>query len=439
MEEEKGISLADMFRMIFSQKWLALIIAAVITVVGVLGFTYVYNPRASVYTVKYNLNLPGGNNGVYYKYPDGTILYFNSVISENSIKNICKDNESFEDINIEKMISRGDITFKVEAPSKESTDNEEVKQFVISVKKRYFPNDNVAREFLTELASVPVKFLRDMKIDTYMYLNLASNAMDYETEIENIVSQVDYLRNEYRTLINIYGYSFTVETGKTLQYYLLELENFLDTQIIENLLTEIRDNFYIKSLSLKAKYELDLKACEREFNKASATLENLLKVTTTDSTNAQVIKNQSDLVETLRYKKQDLTNYIERGVVNPDIENEIQAIADTVREFTRVYESTVVNAIYDKLSFVSFSNINVLTVDGGTGLVTSVVLSLVIGIVIALITAFIVGWVKKKKKETAPVPDRSRVSLLEMPVVEIDPGRQDNCDLPEPPENGAEQ
>ena len=51
MEEEKGISLADMFRMIFSQKWLALIIAAVITVVGVLGFTYVYNPRASVYTV----------------------------------------------------------------------------------------------------------------------------------------------------------------------------------------------------------------------------------------------------------------------------------------------------------------------------------------------------------------------------------------------------
>ena len=110
-----------------------------------------------------------------------------------------------------------------------------------------------------------------------------------------------------------------------------------------------------------------------------------------------------------------------------------------MREFTRVYESTVVNAIYDKLSFVSFSNINVLTVDGGIGLVTSVVLSLVIGIVIALITAFIVGWVKKKKKETAPVPDRSRVSLLEMPVVEIDPGRQDNCDLPEPPENGAEQ
>lgn len=437
MEEEKGVSLADIFRMIFSQKWLALIIAAAITVIGVLGFTYIYNPRASVYTVRYKLNLPGGSNGSYYKYPDGAIMYFNSIVSEESIQTIIGGNANFKEHikDVDKMIERGDISFTVEQASENGNNSDAERQFVLSAKKRYFSNDRTAREFLTEIASIPVKYLKDMKIDTDMYLNIASNALDYETEIENIVSQIDYLRNEYRTLINNYGYSFTVENGRTLQYYLLELETFLDNQVIDNLLTRIRTGNFIKSESLRAKYELDLIALEREYNKAYATLENLLKVTTTDSTNAQVIKTQSDLVETLRYKKEDLTNYIQNGVVNEEIGLEIETIAATVRGYTNRYE-TVINSVYDKLSFITFADINVITVEGGRGLATTVILSLLAGIIVALIVAFIVGWFKTKKKETSPVPDRSHARLLEMPVVDVEPEHTD--DNPGPPEKPAE-
>ena len=49
-KEEGGISIGDIFRTIFSQKWLALIITAVITVVGTVGI-YFYGSTKVDYSV----------------------------------------------------------------------------------------------------------------------------------------------------------------------------------------------------------------------------------------------------------------------------------------------------------------------------------------------------------------------------------------------------
>ena len=51
---EGGITLGYIFRTIFSQKWLALIIAAVITVAGALGL-YFMGKSGTVYSVSFVL------------------------------------------------------------------------------------------------------------------------------------------------------------------------------------------------------------------------------------------------------------------------------------------------------------------------------------------------------------------------------------------------
>ena len=72
IENEGGITIGQIFRTIFSQKWLALIIAAVITLAGTLGL-YFLGKNDETYSVSFVLQLPntGEATSSAYTYPDG--------------------------------------------------------------------------------------------------------------------------------------------------------------------------------------------------------------------------------------------------------------------------------------------------------------------------------------------------------------------------------
>ena len=59
MEEKsvrgEGTTLGDIFRVIFSQKWLALILAAVLTAVCVVGLYFGYNKSKKYYSVSFEI------------------------------------------------------------------------------------------------------------------------------------------------------------------------------------------------------------------------------------------------------------------------------------------------------------------------------------------------------------------------------------------------
>ena len=90
MEEEKnGISLRDIFRIIFSQKWLALILAAAITLLCAVCIVYVYNPSKIDYSVSFKLDLLGRNGSAEtYRYPDGTTFHYLSLVSSATLNEI---------------------------------------------------------------------------------------------------------------------------------------------------------------------------------------------------------------------------------------------------------------------------------------------------------------------------------------------------------------
>ena len=91
--EEGGISIGDIFRTILSCKWLALVIAAVITIGGAVGL-YFYGASKQEYAVTFVMYMPGsGNSPVSYTYPDGTRFHFTDLVSVENLQRV-KENSA---------------------------------------------------------------------------------------------------------------------------------------------------------------------------------------------------------------------------------------------------------------------------------------------------------------------------------------------------------
>ena len=94
--EEGGLSLGDLFRIIFSQKWLALIIFIVVTALAAFGIYYVKGVMSKHYDVSFTFNLPKTEEGgpsskttsSAVAYPDGTPFYFTDMVSLKTLKSV---------------------------------------------------------------------------------------------------------------------------------------------------------------------------------------------------------------------------------------------------------------------------------------------------------------------------------------------------------------
>ena len=251
-----------------------------------------------------------------------------------------------------------------------------------------------------------------MTLDYDVYLTLASQADDYESEIGLLISQLESLEGELDSLIKTYG-GQVIAGGKSLSAHYNEIKAYSDKGTLSILLTRVKDEAIVKSEKAKEKYRVQKIKLQREYGVAKATLDNLLAVKQSGETSplivdAAVIKAQSDLVEKLFYELEDVEKYLTEGVVDTTFETQnIKPEYEAIKEFTDGLNQTVVE-VYNKTASVSFTKANVISVEGGTGLVTSIAISLVLGVVIALIVGFIAGKItldRRAKKQAAGAPD----------------------------------
>ena len=421
MEEEReegGISIGEIFRVIFSRKWLVLIITAVIAVAGTLGIYFGMNNSKREYVASFVLNLPGDDKTqIVYTYPDGTQFYYSDLVSAEILKEVKASDSAFDDIQVEAMANEGNISIV-------RTENQQKTEVVytINVKANYFKNKEVARRFITKLANVPGSHLAEMNISYDLYIDRAKSAIDYETEINNLLNQVNYIVKQYNTLISSVG-DVAVENGKTLSYYKQGLTAYVDEQkVLSNLLTEVQDKNYLKSEELIEKYKRDLTQLRKDLTKAEATLKNLLTLPDASGSNATVVKQQSDLVEDLKQKIKQLEIYtgtykyeegdeqggeIREPVIGDAVPQEFTVALNqaysTVEAFTAEYKD-ISSKVYGTSSMASFATSNVITTEGETGLIISFAISLVAGLIIAMIVGYIVGRVKLNKKSAKAAP-----------------------------------
>lgn len=405
MEENtarEGKSLGEIFRVIFAQKWLALILAVVVTAVCALGLYFGYNKSKKVYAVSFELELAGSYNAEQFthKFPDGTTFNYRNIISKENIENVKNSSDAYAKIDAKGLAGGGAISISRNITQLTEASYETVYTLTAAADK--FPNANVARDFLSALAAMPDKYLASMDIDYNVFLTTAQSALDYRTEIGDLLKQVKYLSDQYDALIEMYG-DVALDGGRTLAFYKQKIASYVeDKKVLANLLTVAEEGLYLKNENLKEKYRFDVSQLEIEYTKANNTLQNLLSNddTSGSASNATVIKQQSDLVEDLKRDKDLLNKYINEGKSGEAIpESFIASLAEahsTVEAFTEEYKQTS-TAVYGKSSSVTFTSSNVLSVSGGMSILKIMIISLALGIIVALVAAYVAGICLKKK------------------------------------------
>ena len=254
----------------------------------------------------------------------------------------------------------------------------------------------------TAVATRPVKYLGTIESDYNSYLNLANGATDYESQINFLKSQLNYVLYEFDNLVSNYGGDFSVK-GKSLSSYVNEIKAYKEKDRLTTLAVTARTNYYLKDDNNRTEYGIQILELERQLKLAQATLDKLTSVQGGGNItylDASVIKAQADLVGSLTQQHDDLKNYVENGTQNAGFASEIAKESAVLEEYTSSLKLAV-SEVYEKASAVTFINVNAVSSEGGTGLLTSILVSLVIGLVLGLIAAYIYGkFAPANKKKT---------------------------------------
>ena len=412
--ESGGITIGQIFRTIFSQKWLALIIAAVITIIGTLGL-YFIGKYTEVYSVSFVLQLPntGDASSTSYTYPDGESFYFTDLISAENLKKVAS-RDGFKNIDVDKMVREGDISIlrSVDRLDDDAKDGVYDLNYTIKVKAKYFKDDDMARDFIEALALFPKEHISSMDIDYDQSLTTSKSAITYSEQLTLLKEQAVYIQSNYSALINAHGREFVVKGGKTLAQYKDEIDAYISQDLFSALGKRAEEKGYVKSNDdAKLKYESELYTKKLALERAKRALEELknLQAGTGSIVHDEIIALSKEIAS-LEQEMEILQRYIDSfntaGNIAPaDFEAEVKKVESAVTAFTNGIKP-VASDVYGRVTKINYLSTNVVEVEGGIGLIMSLVIALVAGVVVASIVAYIVGWNKLKKTspQSAGVP-----------------------------------
>lgn len=420
MEENNGTTLGDILKPILKVKWLVLIITAVITLVGTLIINFAYNPTDTYYSMDFSLLLPEDDGNVIYTYPDGKKMHFADIVAADALAEVKQsDPNKFKDIDVSKIIDKSAIGIARNVTVRNSENAVPEVTYTITLKSQFVKDYNIARQYLTELASRPIKYLSSLETNHFVYYDLSEKADDYESELELLESQLDYVISEFEKLSETYGENFKAD-GKSITAHLNEIIAYKDKDRLGSLAIKVREEGILKNESVISEYEMKLKDLTKQRDLAQATLDNLLSTGSSSQGNviyvdATVIKQQSDLVESLNQQIETVNKYITGENVDSTFETRyIKTERDIIKAYTETLKS-VASEAYVKSSAVTFLSVNAVVREGGISLVVSILISFFVGVVISLIAGYVTGKVILNKKEqsiadvvTEPAPQTDK-------------------------------
>lgn len=409
MEEEKnGISLRDIFRIIFSQKWLALILAAAITLLCAVCIVYVYNPSKIDYSVSFKLDLLGRNGSAEtYRYPDGTTFHYLSLVSLATLNEIkTEGGEEFANLDVDNMVKSGAISISEDVNTVSGIVD---RTYTVKVKANYFANTDAARKFITSIAEYPCKYLSKINIEYNAAIKLYETSDDYARQIDYLNNQLSFLEQKYDSLISDYGNEFVVENGKTLKAYLAEIKAYGESSEFVNLKPKLLEGKHVKSNNCLNNYILEYKQVCKDVEDATFVLGEMTKGQSDALASAEAVRIQAEKVSSLKRKQSDLEHFVKK--VGENIEPmddvnldgtfaaDLKMVADKLSAFTDSLKN-VTDKVYKNVSRVFYVYSNVVNTTGGMGMATTAVLSIVVGVLVAAVTAYAVGYNKNKKTLT---------------------------------------
>lgn len=264
MEEENGLKLKDIIKVLLGNKWLYLIMVGLFFVAGVVGLS-IYSQQKSEYVAFYDYDIAGFSTNVdesgniYASYLDGEKFDPRSLITQEKIKEYFSNNEELKNLDAEKLYKNNVIksfgykikyaknNHKIDSNDADYIESNRGYELVLNAK---FLNKSQAK-VLSETIANEVLRISNIKIDKIqydMYLTYCDNTNNYPEKVSNLKNGIDYLKELSDSLSKTYG-DVILEEGKyggTDEKYFLESNSFSNWQ---KRLNYTFDSYYVESLS----------------------------------------------------------------------------------------------------------------------------------------------------------------------------------------------
>lgn len=417
-KNEEGISLSDLFKVAFGRKILLLIITLSVTIFGALFVGLYYNKNRQQYYINYEYVLPGIEEG---KYIDGSKFNYQMIISPSSLKAVKESNESFKNIDIDKLVDNDGIQLSCEITKSETTNGTEVKQLVdmkfkITTSAKYFKNSSQANAFVHAVIDQPynktLSLLDTIKYDVLLDNYKVSNV--YDTKADCLVKQYELLQTQYEELIEKYG-DVSTSDGKKLSDWYKELTIYFTENNVGSLVTELQEKGYVKNfssyqaelLSQKQKFESDKKFNQDKIDSFINIINSLNpNITTPDMAayNEIITELAVENVEIDRKLATIESQLANGGSTDPDyiaamkaydakMEKYDEALIKYTNDYKEVQKDVVTNG-----SYVSYKNNSVYT-QGGIKLLIAIPALLILGCFVGCVVNVCLDHKKLTKKE----------------------------------------
>ena len=431
-EEDEGVSLGQIFKVIFRRWKLLLIITFAIFVLGVLGSQLIYNKLKTNYTTTVEYEAVGINEGTYF---DNSKFNYRDMIKLNALEAVKASDENFSNIDVSDISKNEKISI-----TRNTKDNGGVQQvtFTITVAGKYFKDAGQAKDFLYQIALQPVN--ESIKIaeneNHKIYLKAYNEAKDFESQIDYLLKEIDYLYTSYSDLIKMYGdvdsQVSSTDNEKISSYQVLLATKFGKNdsayKTIQDLKTKLETKNYVKDFAknkeaLENKRASLLKDIEENSTVISALEESIKKYN--GGTDVDISAHPNDAFTPFTSQIVDLTiknTKLENEVAIIDaqldqnggdkneitaFEGELNSIYNDLYTFSDTYKNVSTSVVKNNSS-VEYTN-KAIEANGGLGLIISCLLFLVGGFVVAAIVNLIID--RKYLKETEPKTSKKEEAI----------------------------
>jgi hypothetical protein len=413
MEEERGVSIGEIFKVIFKRVWWVVGAIAACALVLALLVQLWYNPSKQTYSVEFSIEYPDKDTGLY---PDGTAFRYQDIIELDTLNYVKSTSDSFSSINVEKMHSSDAI--KIERTQEGTTENPQY-SYTLTVSVKYFSDSEQAQDFIRTLSAIPVTYINSSAkdVDYASILDSYNTVTTYEQKIKLLDSQKEYLVERYNNFIELYGTTYKVE-GKTLASYLAAVQSAYDDDETTNLTSELNNGGFIFDSDKMAEENAILEAEKANNKNILEELKKQFAELYTSGTGAAGADASSLDARIAYYTERNATiDNILNARADENYKKNNTAFANKLDAYKVALENqaaslkTVSIAIYSGQSKTIYTT-NRISVDGGVNIIIAAVAGAVLGFIIAAIVICIIDMPKyikaRDKKQEDEEEEKSK-------------------------------
>ncbi len=412
--EENGVSISEIFKVIFKRVWWVVGVTLAFLLLFVLVVQFWLNRQQQTYTVTYTIDFPGIEEGVY---PDGSTVRYSSVVSLQTLSEIVASDAELSGIDVTEMVKNDDIEFtQTVVTAENSTSGVAERYFTLTVGVRYFNDSEQAAAFLRAVANYPVtraiSIANDMAHDSY--ISVYDSADTFESKFDALALQRDYLLSMYDEMIAATSGEYSTG-GRTLTNYRAEVALVYQGSDEEYLQSLINTTHYVYNYQ-KFYTEVDsrLAGITKQMEENSVLIDELEAARDSAIGSGQSGSYDVDAFNTLiaKYIEEnaslqsqynslsDTKEWIEAADGDTaSLEEDIATIIDELDHYRDLLSGTteqfrtVYRNYFEEMCDVTFAS-NIIEAEGGINIILAAIIGAVIGFIVVSVVICIIDLPK---------------------------------------------